>query len=55
VLTRGGPAHSTRTLALHAYEAAFTNGQVGYSAAISFVLMAIIIAVSLAARALRRG
>jgi multiple sugar transport system permease protein len=55
VLTQGGPAHSTRTLALHAYEAAFTNGQVGYSAAISFVLMGIIIAVSLTARALRRG
>ena len=46
VLTQGGPAHSTRTLALHAYEAAFTNGQIGYSAAISFVLMAVIIVVA---------
>lgn len=54
VLTQGGPAHSTRTLALHAYQAAFDNGQIGYSAAISFVLMAIIITVSLTARALRR-
>ena len=55
VLTQGGPAHSTRTLALHAYEAAFTNGQIGYSAAVSFVLMAVIIAVSLVARRLRRA
>lgn len=55
VLTQGGPAHATRTLALHAYESAFTNGQIGYSAAISFVLMAIIIAVSLVGRRLRRA
>lgn len=54
VLTRGGPAYSTRTLALHAYEAAFTDGEIGYSAAISFVLMAIIIAVSLLAKKIRR-
>jgi len=53
VLTQGGPAHSTRTLALHAYDAAFANGEIGYSSAICFVLMAIIISVSLVARKLR--
>lgn len=36
VLTQGGPAYSTRTLALHAYLTGFRDGELGYSSAISF-------------------
>jgi multiple sugar transport system permease protein len=43
VLTRGGPAYATYTLLMYIYERAFQFWQFGYSAAISFVLFAIIL------------
>ena len=43
VLTEGGPAYSTRTIALHAYLAGFRDGRLGYSSAISFALLLIIL------------
>lgn len=47
VLTRGGPADSTRTVALLAYDAAFRDGRIGYANAISFSLLIIILLVTL--------
>ena len=47
VLTQGGPAYSTRTVALHAYIAGFRDGELGYSSAISFVLLIVILLVTL--------
>jgi len=43
VLTEGGPANSTRSIALHAYLAGFRDGELGYSSAVSFVLLIIIL------------
>jgi ABC-type sugar transport system permease subunit len=47
VLTQGGPAYSTRTLALHAYLTGFRDGELGYSSAISFALLAVILLATL--------
>jgi len=55
VLTRGGPAYSTRTLALHTYLAAFRDGELGYSSAVSFVLLGIIVAATLLLNWARRN
>jgi ABC-type sugar transport system permease subunit len=43
----GGPIHTTETLVLYVYTKAFSNMQLGYASAISFVLMAIILIVTL--------
>ncbi len=43
VLTEGGPANSTRSIALHAYLVGFRDGELGYSSAVSFVLLVIIL------------
>jgi len=43
VLTQGGPAFSTRTMALHAYSAGFDEGNLGHSSAVSFALLAVIV------------
>jgi len=43
VLTEGGPANSTRSIALHAYFTGFRDGELGYSSAVSFVLLIIIL------------
>lgn len=47
VLTQGGPAYSTRTLALHAYLTGFRDGELGYSSAISFALLTVILLATL--------
>jgi multiple sugar transport system permease protein len=47
VLTEGGPAYATRTIALHAYLAGFRDGQLGYSSATSFALLGIILTATL--------
>lgn len=47
VLTQGGPAYATRTIALHAYLAGFRDGELGYSSATSFALLGIILAATL--------
>jgi len=39
----GGPNQTTRTLAFFLYEKAFTNGKLGYGAAIAFVVLLIIL------------
>ena len=44
----GGPIHSTETMVLYVYTKAFSNMQLGYASAISVVLMAIILAITLA-------
>lgn len=48
VLTNGGPAFATRTLALHAYAIGFDEGSLGQSSAVSFALLAIIAVATLA-------
>jgi|GEM_PF-6728757 len=46
VLTKGGPADSTRTISLLAYNAAFANGEIGYANAVGFTLMAFILVIT---------
>ncbi len=48
VMTAGGPAGTTTTLSYHIYTKAFEEFQIGYASAISWVLFAIIFAVTLA-------
>lgn len=45
-LTRGGPVGSTNTIVHHLYDTAFRYHEMGYSSAISYVLLAIILAFS---------
>jgi len=47
VLTQGGPLNATLTVSLYTYRTAFEFNKFGYSAAMSFVLFAIIVVVSL--------
>lgn len=48
VMTQGGPAGTTTTLAYHIYSYAFERFQIGYASAISWALFAIIFVVTLA-------
>ena len=43
VLTKGGPNDSTQTVALQAYDTAFTGGELGYACAVSFALLGVIL------------
>jgi multiple sugar transport system permease protein len=43
VLTRGGPARSTSTVVLYIYEQAFTFNNMGYAAALTTVVVAILV------------
>ena len=47
ILTRGGPAYATNTLLMYIYETAFQFWNFGYSAAMSFVLFAVIFVLTL--------
>lgn len=47
VMTAGGPAGTTTTLAYHIYTKAFEEFQIGYASAIAWVLFAIIFAITL--------
>lgn len=47
VLTQGGPLRSTETVVYLVWDAAFENGRIGYASAISILLFAVAIAVSL--------
>jgi multiple sugar transport system permease protein len=47
VMTQGGPAGTTTTLAYHIYTKAFEEFQIGYASAVSWVLFVIIFAVTL--------
>ena len=46
VMTGGGPAGSTRVLIQYIYETGFSYFRMGYSAAMSYILFAIIMAIS---------
>lgn len=50
VMTRGGPADSTLSIVLYMYEEGFRWWNLGYAAALAFVLFAIILAVTLLTR-----
>jgi putative chitobiose transport system permease protein len=39
IMTKGGPADASKSTAYFIYEAAFTNGRFGYSAAAAVVLL----------------
>lgn len=46
VMTQGGPANTTTTLAYHIYTKAFEEFQIGYSSAISWILFSIIFVIT---------
>ena len=46
VMTSGGPARTTMTVAYQIYDHAFERFQIGYASAISWALFAIILAVT---------
>ena len=43
IVTRGGPANSTRVLVQYIYETAFNNYRMGYAAAMSWLLFLVIV------------
>lgn len=47
LLTSGGPEGSTRSVLVYIYDTGFVNYRLGYSAAISFIFFALIVAVAL--------
>lgn len=55
VMTGGGPFYASTTLVYYTYTKAFTQYQMGYGAAIAFVLFVIILAVTLIQRAILKG
>jgi multiple sugar transport system permease protein len=55
VMTGGGPGQATTTLVYYVYNSAFVQLEMGYAAAMAFVLFVIILAVSLLQRRFVRG
>ena len=55
VMTGGGPFYASTTLVYYTYTKAFTQYQMGYGAAIAFVLFLIVLAVTLVQRAILKG
>jgi multiple sugar transport system permease protein len=56
LMTKGGPANSTKVLLQYVYETGFRDWQVGYAAAMTMVLFGIMVAASLVQfRLLRTG
>jgi multiple sugar transport system permease protein len=55
VMTAGGPFYASTTLVYYTYTKAFTQYQMGYGAAIAFVLFIIVLAVTLLQRAILKG
>jgi ABC-type sugar transport system permease subunit len=55
VMTGGGPANATITLVQHVYNSAFRALDMGYAAAVSFVLFGMIMLVTLASFRVMRG
>ncbi|WP_447985943.1 carbohydrate ABC transporter permease [Nitrospira sp. Nam74] len=47
LMTRGGPANSTRVLVQHIYESSFRDWRVGYASAAAMVLFTVLLGVSL--------
>lgn len=54
VMTQGGPAHATLSIVLLMYEHGFRWWNMGYAAAVAFVLFALILGVSVVAMRVRR-
>ena len=54
MITGGGPASSTRPLIQYIYENAFGKSNMGYAAAMSYVLFGILLILSLAQQILQR-
>jgi multiple sugar transport system permease protein len=54
LMTRGGPANTTRVLVQYVYETSFRDWQVGYAAAMSMLLFAVMAIASLAQLRLSR-
>ena len=54
VMTDGGPGYSTYVPALHMYKTAVTYGEFGYSMAISFLLFAVVLGLTLVSQRARR-
>lgn len=48
VMTRGGPAGGTTTIAVYAYRIAFSNQNLGYGSAIALLIVAIVMVLALA-------
>ncbi|WP_205302504.1 carbohydrate ABC transporter permease [Nonomuraea montanisoli] len=48
LMTGGGPGDSTRPIIEYAYDAGFTGYRIGYASAVSYILFALIVVVSLA-------
>ena len=48
IMTGGGPVYATHTLSFYIYEAAFTNQEMGYAAAMSYVFFLIIFGLTMA-------
>ena len=46
-MTQGGPAGSTTTLSYYVYTEGFTTGRLGYAAAISWTLFALVFVITL--------
>lgn len=47
IMTGGGPGNSTEILSMHIYKTAFSGGQLGYASAISVLLLAVVMGLSL--------
>lgn len=47
IMTGGGPAHATETIVMYLFNSAFASGELGYAAAIGYVLFLILIVVSI--------
>lgn len=54
LITGGGPANTTRPLIQYIYETAFVKGNMGYAAAMSYVLFIILVIVSIVQLVLQR-
>ena len=54
VMTDGGPGYATYVPALHMYKTAVTYGEFGYSMAISFLLFAVVLGLTLVSQRTRR-
>jgi ABC-type sugar transport system permease subunit len=54
-MTNGGPFYATTTLVYYIYSNAFDRYQMGYAAAVAFVMFWIILSISLLQRRFLRG
>ena len=54
MITGGGPAGSTRPLIQYIYETAFKKNNMGYAAAMSYVLFLILVVLTIVQKAIER-